>query len=147
MMRHTITAVTVTILAAALVTIGIGPVRAQQALDCGFDFSPSRPDVRPPQIMADALGACDTPPDTHTAIMDLEYRQGSQWVVASTRTDNSIPPPYREGGHHYSVSAACYAGIWRGAVHIRGGIQGHTFRYDSTSDTVEVPDSQCHPRF
>jgi hypothetical protein len=129
----------------AAVTVGSGPAHA--ALDCGFDFSPSRPDVRSPQILADALAGCDTPPDEHVVTFALEYEQGGQRVVASVTTDSTIPPPYRLGGHHYAVSAACYAGTWRASVGIRGKIQGHQFTFNDSSRTVAVPSSQCHPRF
>ncbi len=139
------------VLAAALVglspalTVGTGPARAVN--DCDFEFATSNPDVYKPQITGRGLAGCDAPPDSHRVQLALEYEQGGRWVVASVKTDNTIPPPFRAGGHRYEVSAACYAGTWRMAVAIRGTIQGHTFQFEDHSGTVDIPASVCHPRF
>ncbi|WP_040833707.1 hypothetical protein [Nocardia brevicatena] len=126
-------------------TVGTGTARA--ALSCDFEFTRSVPTVLPPQITGDGIAACDVPPDEHIVTLSLDYQEGGKWVSASTRPDSTIPPPYRAGGHSYTVSAACYAGRWRVSVGIRGKIQGHQFTYANASGTVEVPTSQCHPRF
>lgn len=102
----------------------------------------------PPQVIGYGFAGCDTPPDEHVATLALEYEQGGRWVVASAaQPDRTIPPPYRLGGHHYQVSAACYSGTWRAAIGIHGKIQGHDFTYNNVSDSFEIPSSQCHPRF
>ncbi len=78
----------------------------------------------------------------------LEWQHGGKWEVASvSQPDSTVPGTWGAGRRHYKVSAACYAGTWRIAVSIRGGIQGHEFRYDNQSGTVNVPTSVCHPRF
>lgn len=139
------------VLVAALVgvsptlTVGTGPARAVN--DCDFIFPTNHPDVRSPQITGRGLAGCDTPPDSHQVQLALEYEQGGRWVVASAKTDNTVPPTFKSGGRRYEVSAACYAGTWRLAVAIRGTIQGHQFRFEDHSGSVEVPASTCHPRF
>ena len=140
------------VLAAALaglsptLTVGTGPAHA--AKDCDFEFNPERPTVIGAQITGHGVAACDIPPDRHVVTLALEYRDRGRWEVASvSRPDSTIPGPWRTGRHQYRVSAACYAGTWRVAVSIRGGIQGHEFRYDNASGTVDIPSSRCHPRF
>ncbi|MEV5837339.1 hypothetical protein [Nocardia sp. NPDC052112] len=138
---------------AAAVLIGMSPAAtvgtgtAHAALSCDFDFTHSVPTVLPPQITGDGIAACDVAPDEHIVTLALEHEEGGRWEVASTRTDSSVPPPYRAGGHSYTVSAACYAGRWRVSVGIRGKIQGHQFTYNNASGTAEVPTSKCPNRF
>ena len=126
-------------------TVGTGPAHATN--DCNFIFSTNRPDVRSPEITGRGLAGCDVPPDSHEVQLALEYQQGSRWVVASVKTDSTVPPTFRSGGRRYEVSAACYSGTWRLAVAIRGTIQGHQFHFEDHSGTVDVPASTCHPRF
>lgn len=127
-------------------TVGAGPAHATK--DCDFEFSPSTPSVYLPQILGEGVAACDVPPDRHVVTLALEWKHGEQWEVASvSQPDATIPGPWGTGRHHYKVSAACYAGEWRIAVSIHGGIQGHEFHWDSQSGSVDVPASKCHPRF
>ena len=109
--------------------------------DCDFIFPANHPDVRSPQITGGGLAGCDAPPDSHRVQLALEYEQGGRWVVASVKTDNAVPPTFKSGGRRYEVSTACYAGTWRLAVAIRGTIQGHQFRFEDHSGSVEVPAS------
>lgn len=127
------------------VTVGTGMAHA--ALSCDFEFTRSVPTVLSPQITGDGIAACDVPPDEHIVTLALEHEESGRWEVVSQRSDSTIPPPYRAGEHSYTVSAACYAGRWRVSVGIGGKIQGHQFTYNNQSGTVEVPTSQCHPRF
>lgn len=139
------------VLIAALVGVGpaltVGTGTAHAVNDCDFEFSPSTPTVLSPQITGEGVAACDVPPDRHIVTLALEWEHGGQWEVASvSQPDSTIPGPWGTGRHHYEVSAACYAGTWRIAVSIRGGIQGHEFHWDSQSGTVNIPTSVCHPR-
>ncbi|MBF6204641.1 hypothetical protein IU483_10955 [Streptomyces gardneri] len=137
-------------LIAVAVLIGMSPAAtgmARVARSCGFEFTHSVPTVLPPQITGDGIAACDVPPDEHVVVLALQHEEGGRWEIASTRTDSTIPPPFRGGGHSDTVSAACYAGKWRVSVGIRGKIQGNQFTYNTASGTVEVPPSKCPNRF
>lgn len=140
-------AVAVLVGIAPAATVGTGPAHA--VADCDFEFTYSRPTVLPyaQQIQGSGWTACaDVPPDLHHLTIALEYENGGRWEVASSKTDDAIPPKY-PSRHTYDVSAACYAGTWRIVVAIRGAIQGHGFTYDRASDTVNVSTSQCAKRF
>ncbi|MGV9335360.1 hypothetical protein [Nocardia sp. NPDC003726] len=141
---------TITGLIAAAVLIGMSPAAtgaAHAARSCDFEFTHSVPTVLPPQITGDGIAACDFPPDEHIVVLALQHEEGGRWEVVSTRTDSTISPPFRGGGHSYAASAACYAGKWRVSVGIRGKIQGHQFTYNNASGAVEVPTSKCPNRF
>lgn len=91
-------------------TVGAGSAHA--ANDCDFEFTRSVPTVLGAQITGSGWAACaDVPPDTHSLTLALEYEDRGRWMVASQKTDTTVPPRY-PSRHSYDVSAACYGGTW-----------------------------------
>ncbi|WP_306363404.1 hypothetical protein [Nocardia sp. CC227C] len=129
---------------AGVATVGTAPAEAA-AKSCGFEFTHRQPSVYPPEIIGNGFAQCDVPPEEHSLILALEYRQGERWVNAAHIRDAGIPPG-PPGRRSYEVKAACYAGTWRVSMSVTGSIQGQPFVFSDYSRTREVPTTQCPSR-